>query len=54
MKKQILKILKFFLIGVSIYVVILVIEFCCIYAVKGENTWDYLKDFWEWYSTMFF
>lgn len=52
MKKTVLKVLKYVLIGVSIYVAILLIEFCIIYAVKGEDTWEYYKEFWEWYSTL--
>ena len=53
MKKAILKILKYVLIGVSIYLAVLVIEFCCLYTVEGENIWNYLKDFWSWYKTLF-
>ena len=53
MKKAILKILKYVLIGVSIYLAVLVIELCCIYAVEGENILNYLKDFWSWYKTLF-
>lgn len=51
MKKRIL---KYILIGISTYVALLVIEFGCIYAFQGNNIWNYLKDFWEWYSTLFF
>ncbi len=47
------KILKFILIVVLIYVAVLVIEFCCIYAVQGDNTRNYLKDVWEWYVSTF-
>ena len=50
MKKTILKVLKYVLIGISIYLAILLIEVAIIYAVKGEDTWNYLKEFWEWYS----
>ncbi len=52
MKKTILKVLKYVLIAVSIYIAVLVIEFGVIYAFKGANTWDYLKEFWKWYSTL--
>lgn len=47
------KILKYIIIGVSIYVAIVVIEFCCIYAVQGDNVWNHLKEFWDWYKTLF-
>lgn len=53
MKKTILKNLKYVLIGVSIYIAILLIEIGIIYAVKGEETWDYLKEVWSWYKTLF-
>lgn len=46
------KILKYIIIGVSIYVAIVVIEFCCIYAVQGDNVWNNLKEFWDWYKTL--
>jgi len=46
------KILKYILIGISLYVAVIVIEFCCLYAVLGDNIWDYLKDFWNWYITL--
>ncbi len=54
MKKDLLKILKYVLIGVSIYLAVLLIEICCIYTVQKDNTWNYLKDFWNWYKTLFF
>ena len=47
-----LKTLKYILIGVLIFISIVVIEFCCLYAVLGDNIWNYLKDFWEWYKTL--
>ncbi len=53
MKKKILKVLKYVLIGVSIYVAVLLIAFCIIYAIKGKDTWNYFKEVWEWYSTLF-
>ena len=52
MKKTALKALKYLLVGVSIYVAILLIEFCCIYEVQGNNTLNYLKDVWGWYRTL--
>ncbi len=52
--EQMKKVLKFILIGILIYVTVLVIEFCCIYAVQGDNIWNYLNDFWEWYKALFF
>lgn len=47
------KILKFVLVVIFIYVAVIVIEFCCIYAVQGDNIWNYIKDFWSWYKTLF-
>ena len=44
------KLLKYILIGISIYVAALVIEFCTLYAVLGNNIWNYIKEVWEWYS----
>lgn len=52
-KKTILKILKYALISVSIYLAVLLIDICCIYAVQKDNTWNYLKEVWEWYSSLF-
>lgn len=46
MKKKLLIIL----IGILVYINIIIIEICCIYAVKGDNTWNYLKEFWDWYK----
>lgn len=51
MKETALKILKYVLVGISIYFAILLIEFCCIYAVQGNNTWNYIKEFFNWYIT---
>ncbi len=51
--EQMKKVLKFILIGISIFVAVLVIEFCCLYAVQEDNIWNYLKEVWEWYSTLF-
>ncbi len=47
------KILKFILVGILLFVMIIAIEVCCIYAVEGENTLNYLKDVWNWYKTLF-
>lgn len=46
------KILKVILAGVLLFVSVTVIEFCCIYAVQGDNIWNYLKDFWDWYKSL--
>ena len=46
------KIFKYILIGVLIYVAVLVIEFICLYAVKGDDVWNYLRDVWSWYKTL--
>ncbi len=48
------KVLKCILIGVLVYVAVLAIEICCIYAAIGDDVWNYLKDTWEWYKTLFF
>lgn len=48
------KILKYILVGVFIFIAIIVIELCCIYAVHGDNIWNYFKDVWEWYKILFF
>lgn len=48
------KILKFIFVGILLFVAVIAIEICCIYAVHGDNTWIYLKDFWNWYTTLFF
>lgn len=50
--KYMKKILKYILIGVLIYITVVVIELCCIYAVEGDNFWNYLKEFWDWYKRM--
>jgi len=49
------KILKYIIIGVgvSVYVTVSLIQFCCIYGVQGNNIWSYLKEYWTWYKTLF-
>ncbi len=51
--KSMKRILKILLVGISVVVAIIGIEFCIIYAVEGENFWNYLKDAWDWYKTLF-
>lgn len=46
------KILKYILIGVLIYVTIMAIEVCCLYAAMGDGVWQYLKDCWELCKTL--
>ena len=46
------KIFKYILIGVAIYVAVLIIEIGCLYAVKRDGVWNYLKDVWDWYKTL--
>lgn len=46
------KILIFVLVAIILLVAVIGIEFCCIYAVQGDNIWNYLKDFWDWYKTL--
>lgn len=53
-EQMIKKILKYLLVGVFVYVTIIYFEICCIYAVLGEDTWNYLKEVWGWYSILFF
>ncbi len=48
------KILKYIIIGVVIYLTILAIEFCCLYSVHGDNTWNYIKEYWDWYKDVLF
>lgn len=43
------KTLKYIIIGVSIYVAVIVIEFCCLYTVYANDILNYLKEFWNWY-----
>ena len=45
-------ILKFILVGIALLFLILVIELCCIYLAEGINIWEYLKEVWEWYTTL--
>ncbi len=45
-------VLKFILVGISLLFLILVIELCCIYLAEGINIWEYLKEVWEWYTTL--
>ena len=47
------KLLKYILICISVYVTLILIEFCSIYAALGDNIWNYLKDCWNWYKTLF-
>lgn len=47
------KILKFILVAAWLYVAVVLIELCCIYAVQKNNTWNYLKELWDWYSALF-
>ncbi len=47
------KILKIIIIGVMAYIGVTAIALCLIYALKGDDIENYLKDFWNWYKTMF-
>ena len=47
------KLLVFILVGVLLYITVIIIEFCCLYAVLGDEIWNYLKDFFAWYKTFF-
>ncbi len=46
------KIIKYILIGILIYVTVTVIIFCCFYAVQGDEIWNTLKNFWNWYKKL--
>lgn len=45
--------LKIFLICLAVYVTLIVIELCCICVWQRENTWNYIKEFLDWYWTLF-
>ncbi len=47
------KILKLILVGILLYITVIVIEFCCLHAVLGDKIWNFIKDFWNWYKTLF-
>ena len=47
------KIFKYILIGIAIYVAVLIIEIGCLYAVQGDNIWNYLREVWDWYKALF-
>ncbi len=51
MKKKTLIII---LTVVVIYVAVCVAEFCYIFATQDDNTWNYLKEFFDWYFTLLF
>ena len=51
MKKKILMII---LAGILLFVALIVIGLCCLYAVVGDNIRDILKDCWDWYKTLFY
>lgn len=45
------KTIMYILVGILLYVTVLAIELCCIYAVQKENFWNYLKEYWDWFKT---
>lgn len=47
------KIITLIILCVLLYLTVVVIEFCCFYEVLGDDIWDFLKDFWDWYKTLF-
>lgn len=44
--------LKYIIIGI-VLITVIVIEFCIIYAVKGDNTLNFFKEFWSWYKALY-
>ncbi len=46
------KIIKFIIIGILLYVSIIVVEFGWLYAMEGDEIWNNLKDFWNWYKKL--
>lgn len=46
------KILICVLICILIYITIIAIEFCCIYAIKGEDAPTFIKETLEWYCKL--
>lgn len=48
------KILKFILIGVVLYIAVLIVEFCYLYAKYGNGVWDIIKEFFIWYEQFLF
>ncbi len=49
MKKEHKKLIKVIIIAFSVFVAICLIEFICIYAIKGDETREFYKEFWRWY-----
>ncbi len=49
MKKELKKLIKIIIISISVFVAICLIEFICIYAIKGDETREFYKEFWRWY-----
>ncbi len=47
MKEIILKILFYAIIGITIFFIVVAIEICCMYVVKGDETYTYLRAFWD-------
>ena len=41
------------IIGIMLFITLIVIEIWCIYAVEGENIWNFFKEYWNWYKTLF-
>lgn len=53
MKKK----LKYIIAGmllILLYDTVIVIELCCTYKWQGDNTLNYLKEFWTWCTTLVF
>ncbi len=50
----ILKILFYAIIGITIFFIVVAIEICCIYAVKGDETYTYLRELWVLYKKLLY
>ncbi len=47
------KIIMYILLGLLVYVAICAISLGVIYTVEGDETCEFLRDYWSWYSKMF-
>ena len=46
------KLIRNIIIAISVFVAICLIQFICIYAIKGDETWEFYKEFWNWYKQL--
>lgn len=45
--------LTIILVSISIYIALILMETCYIYARQGDNISNYFNEFWTWYKTLF-